>query len=311
MITYAKLVQHPNAFRTLTGVSRPEFDRLFRRFQPLWLEAEATRLGRAERQRAIGGGRKYNLALRSQLLMTLIWLRLYLDTATLGVLLNVHKSTVSRNSRRVLAVLRQLGEQELWWREPPANGQGRSLEEAIAAEPDLLQVMDVFEQRRQRPGTAAAEARHYSGKAKGSTNKIGIIVNEAGIIRGVTKAVPGKMHDLTLMRESQLLEQLPETGAIVGDKAFDGLQHTLPNHSVGVPHKARRNQPLTEAERWANRDLSRQRIIVENSICELRHFKALAYRFRHSFNLVDAVVRAVVAIVNPRIKQRANQMALA
>jgi hypothetical protein len=46
------------------------------------------------------------------------------------------------------------------------------------------------------------------------------------------------------------------------------------------------------------------RIIVENTICHLKHFKVLAHQFRHSVDLYDDAVRAVVSIVNPRIKRR-------
>ncbi len=304
MLTYKKIAKHPSAFRSFTGLSRSEFDQLFNRFLPVWQAAEQERLSQKKRQRQIGAGRKYNLALRSQLLMTLIWLHLYLNTATMGVLLNIHKSTVSRNTRRVLAVLRQLGENEVWWKEPPPNGRGRTLKEAVEECPDLLLVVDVFEQRRYRPGQAADQHRFYSPKTKGFTNKIGLIVNEVGQIRGLTSARPGRCHDLTLIRESGLLPHLPLNTPIIGDKACDGIQHTLPEHSIATPHKARRNRRLTPGQRWANRDLSRQRMIVENTICELRRFKVLRHQFRHRFTLVDDVVKAVIALINPRISQR-------
>jgi hypothetical protein len=44
--------------------------------------------------------------------------------------------------------------------------------------------------------------------------------------------------------------------------------------------------------------------VVENTIAELKHFKVLADRFRHSVDIYDDVFRAVVAIVNPRISRR-------
>ena len=50
---------------------------------------------------------------------------------------------------------------------------------------------------------------------------------------------------------------------------------------------------------------------VENTICELRHFKALFHRFRHDLTLSDSTVRAVIALVNPRITRRALAAGLA
>ena len=44
--------------------------------------------------------------------------------------------------------------------------------------------------------------------------------------------------------------------------------------------------------------------MVENTIAELKHFRVLADRFRHSVDIYDDVFGAVVAIVNPRISRR-------
>jgi hypothetical protein len=52
------------------------------------------------------------------------------------------------------------------------------------------------------------------------------------------------------------------------------------------------------------RELSSERIVVENTIAELKHFKVLVDAFRHSVDIYDDVLRSVVAIVNPRIIRR-------
>jgi hypothetical protein len=304
MIRYPKLMQHASAFRNLTGISVKEFEGLFERFEPLWQEAEHKRLGRANRQRGIGGGRRYALDLRSQLVMTLIWLHLYLTTETLGILLGVDKAAISRNTRRVLPLLRRLGEETVWWREPPGKNEGKSLEKAMAEYADLLAVVDVMEMRIERPCGREKQDGHYSSKKKAFTRKTGLIVNEQGRIRGVTNSRGGHTHDLTLIRQSGLLIQIPEEVCLLGDKAFYGLQNDLPHHSVGLPHKANKYHALQEDQKLANRDLACQRVIVENTICELRHFRILADRFRHAVEWCTEVIYAVIALVNPRIALR-------
>lgn len=311
LLSYQFLVKRPSAFYSFSGITIREFHDLYAQFEPLWLATEQQRLGRSDRQRAIGGGSQYRLQLVDQLLMSVIWLHMYLNTDTLGFLFGVSKSTISRNSRRVLAVLRQMGEDTVWWQEPPGKGQGKSLVEARADCPDLMIILDVMEQRVQRPQNSQEQNRHYSAKQKAYTRKTGIMVNERGLIRGITATYPGRIHDLTVFRQSGLLEQIPRPVTVIGDKAFAGLAKTLPNHSVGTPHKARYKRPLDEAERWVNRDFSRQRMIVENTICELRHFKALFHRLRHALALSDGIIRAVVALVNPRIRQRITAAGLA
>ena len=145
---------------------------------------------------------------------------------------------------------------------------------------------------------------YFSGKKKTHTCKTGLLVNEQGQLRGVTRSYPGRVHDLTVFRQSGLLELLPVQSVKVADKGFDGLHQDLPEHNVVTPHKARRNHKLDEAEKWANRDVSRQRIVVENTICELKHFKVLVTRFRQAMERLDDAVRAVIALINPRIARR-------
>jgi len=85
-------------------------------------------------------------------------------------------------------------------------------------------------------------------------------------------------------RESQRKSQLGEMPVIrVCNKE-------LPHHSVFFPHKALRNYPLTEDEKLANRELSSVRIVVENTIAEIKHFKVLADPFRHAVDIYDDVV---------------------
>ena len=304
MIRYNTLSKQPRSFRTLTGISMQEFQQLFHEFEPLWEQSEQKRLDRADRKRTVGGGHPYRLDLRSQVVMTLVWLHLYLTMDTLGALFGVHKSAISRNTRRVVKILRQLGEDSLWWTEPPTRSQGRNLAEALAEFPDLLSVIDVTEINIQRPQDLEQGKLHYSGKKKTFTRKFGLIVNEHGQIRGATHSYPGHVHDLILICQSNLLPFLPQEATVVLDKGFEGIHRDLPDHSVAVPHKTHYKHPLDEAQKWANRDLSAQRIVVENSICELKHFKILADRFRARRDRIDDAFFAVIALINPRIQHR-------
>ena len=304
MIDYQHLSQKPKIFKNLTGVSLEEFHKLYRQTYPVWQQQERERLSRPNRQRAIGGGRKYELKFRQQLLMTLVWLRLYLNTEALGYFFDVNKSTVSRNTRRVLAALRVVGEETLGWPEPPKRGQGKNVAQALAAYPDLFAIVDATEQAVRRSSDDETQRQHYSGKKKRHTRKTQLMVNEHGQIRHLSTSTPGRIHDLKHFRLSGAGEQIPKQTTVGGDAGYDGLGNDLSDHSVITSFKARRNQPLTEEQKLLNQEFSRLRIIVENTICQLKHFKVLAHQFRHAVSLYDDAFRAVVAIVNPRINQR-------
>jgi IS5 family transposase len=236
--------------------------------------------------------------------MVTCWLRLYLNTEAMGFFFGVDKSTVSRNCRRLLKVLRALGEETLGWPEPPKRGQGKSVEQALREYPDLLAIVDATEQRVQRPGDDERQRRHYSGKKKAHTRKTAIVVNERGRIRDVTHSTPGSKHDLKHVVESHMIDEIPQDVTVIGDAGFDGLPNYYPERHVGTPHKARRNHPLTPDHKLANREFSSVRIVVENTLSHIKHFKALAHQFRHSVELYDDTFRAVVGIVNDRIDRR-------
>jgi len=101
-------------------------------------------LSRPNRKRAIGGGHPYSLEREDQLLMTLLWLHLHLNTAALGALFGVDKANVSRNIRWVWQILPQLN-LPLNWPEPPRRGHGKNLEQAGQAYPDLLALIEGIE----------------------------------------------------------------------------------------------------------------------------------------------------------------------
>jgi IS5 family transposase len=304
MITYEKLSENSKAFKGLSGLTLDEFDDLYELFEPAWLEADVKRLSRPDRRRAIGGGGQYALDLRTRLLLVLFWLRLYLTTEAVGYFFGLDKSNVSRNGRRILQVLRQVSESEFGWPDPPPPGHGHTIEQALHDYPDLFAIVDATEQPVQRPQEQESQRKHYSGKKKRHTRKTAIIVNEEGIIRDISSSTPGSMHDIKHLRRSGLLEKIPPEVGVIGDAGFDGLHKDLPEHSVATSHKARRNHPLTADQKLINRELSRIRIIVENVLCHIKHFKALVERFRHDADTYDDAFRVVAAIVNRRTRIR-------
>ena len=148
------------AFKNLTGIGVDEFDQLYHELVPRWSAGERQRLSRPNRKRAIGGGHPYSLELEDQLLMTLLWLHLHLNTAALSALFGVDKANVSRNTRRVWQILPQLN-LPLDWPEPPKRGHGKNLAQACRDYPDLLAIAEIIEQA--NPSLSAPNP-HSSGK---------------------------------------------------------------------------------------------------------------------------------------------------
>lgn len=100
---------HPTAFRTPTGLAVPLFDELLREVLPAHHRARAERLGRPDRQRALGGGDHFDLAPEDQILPTIVWPRQYPAREALGFLFGVSDSTAPRAVARCLPPLEQSG----------------------------------------------------------------------------------------------------------------------------------------------------------------------------------------------------------
>jgi hypothetical protein len=333
MLNYKQLSAKPGAFKSMTGLSVAEFEALLKRVTPRYEALVSSPTARADRQRAPGGGMKSRHDLTVRLLMTLVWLRLYVTCEAVGLLFGVDKGTVSRFTRPILAILRDLGVDSLGWPEearalsetdpppaaPPPDVPAPDDGEAEDAEPpdlvrvvtpdharcvDYLAIIDATEQRTEQAKRYALQKLYYSGKRQTHTIKTQIVVSERGRIRHVADSVPGATHDLTLLRQSGVTDAWPVGLTVMGDTGYRGLQNDFPAHSVALPYRPKDKQPLTLEEKFHNHLISRIRVVVENSLCQLKHFQALVVRFRHSLAIHSQITRAIAGIINWRFDQR-------
>src|SRR5450759_1448113 len=110
MLTLRELrAAKPGVFQSITGVSPKEFDAIVARVEPRYRSMERDRLERTDRMRAPGAGAKSRYDVAERLLMTLVWLRQYLTCEAVGFLFGVDKGTVSRYTRPILLILRDIG----------------------------------------------------------------------------------------------------------------------------------------------------------------------------------------------------------
>ena len=64
--------KHPKTFLRLTGLTVEKFEQVLEHLLPIFEKAEKKRLSRPNRQRAIGGGRRYALELGETLGMVVM-----------------------------------------------------------------------------------------------------------------------------------------------------------------------------------------------------------------------------------------------
>jgi hypothetical protein len=313
MVTYQKLRQHPSVALSLIGMSLPAFDKLYAEFDTAHEHRLATRTltqrRGQQRQRAVGAGRRHQYALRDRLLMTLFWLRTYMTYDVLGFFYGLDKTNIEDNLKAILATLEQMT--HFTFDQPsPDRSKLRSPEEVMDAFPAVRLVIDAKEQRIQRPQnrkdrdgkTLDRQKPYYSGKRKAHTLKNQIGVCPTGKVEAVSESVPGSTHDLTLLRQTKLVDQLTPEEAAMLDKGYVGLQNDYPEQPLVLPYKARRNHPLTEEQKAFNRFLSQYRIVVEHTLAQMNKFAVLAQVFRHALEGHARIFRIIAGLVNRRIQ---------
>ena len=301
MMRYMYLSGYPNVFRSMTGLHMSEFDALVADVVPKLAQAERTRLSRPGRKRDIGAGHPFALSERDQLLLTVVWLRVYPTQEVLGYLFGVSDSAARSTVERVLPVLEQAGQDTM--RLPdPGRKRRRKLDDLLHDTPELAVVIDSFEQRVQRPRDKTAADALYSGKKKAHTLKSQVAVDEdTGRLVDVAQSVAGPTADLTLLAQSALMSRLPEGVGGIGDLAYIGIDK-LGNGAA--PRRKPRGQERPPQDVAYNTAFSRRRIIVEHTIGRVRRYQALSQPDRHHRHHHTARVRAVAGLVNRQLIHR-------
>jgi hypothetical protein len=304
IMRYEHLNHYPTVFLKMTGLRINEFDTLVDDLLPHFVKAEQERLSRPDRQRDIGGGRNTELNGRDQLLLSVVWLRVYPTHEVLGYLFGVSDSTVSRIIQRVLPLLEQAGRDTM--RMPdPGRKRRRSLDELLQDTPDLAVIIDSFEQKVHRPKNPDARDGFYSGKKKTHTLKNQVAVNEqTGAIVEISDSVPGPTADINLLEQSGLMKRLPEGVGGIGDLGYLGLDKLHPHGLGASPRRKPRGKPRPPEDVAYNTAFSRRRILVENTIGRLRRFQSLSQTDRQHRQHHSARVRAVAGLVNRQLAHR-------
>ena len=270
----------PRTFRVITGLTVGKFNQLYSELLPQYEKAESQRLSKANRQRKSGGGRKKELPLEDQLIMLLMYYRLYISQEFLGILFNLHNCNVSRQIKYLEPLLAKI------FKIPSRK---IKLTEAELTEEKIIEFfVDATEQPVNRP--KKRQKRYYSGKKKRHTIKNQIIVDEKGKIRTVTPSTPGKKHDKRLFDENE--PDLPDDTELIGDLGYFGANEVL------VPNKKPKGGKLTKEEKQYNKALSRRRITVEHSFGKMKIFQILSQRFRNPKRKHSLIFKNVAGLHN-------------
>jgi len=306
MLNHEKLSRKPSIFRSFTGLEVPEFDALYMKIYAKYAAYEEKRLYREDRQRGVGTGHPFKLALRERLLMLLMYHRLYVTSTLLGFLVDLSQSNVLKNIRKLEPLVRET--LPLPGKIHKAAQRLGTLEEVEELFPGFKAFLDATEQEIPRPGNKRKRRTHYSGKKKRHTVKNQITVNAKGAIMHKAPHARGSKHDYSLYNWRH--PRLPDGVSMGVDLGYDGIQNDYPELNVMVPFKRRspgrgkrgvKSKELTSEQKEYNVALSKERVVVEHTISRLKKYRIMAQVFRNRLRHYDTVTDIVCGLVNLRI----------
>jgi hypothetical protein len=309
MFSFKRLSRQPRNFQRFTGLKVEAFEKLVAELRPVYIKLQQRQLARPQRQRKAGGGRKFSLGLEERLVLTLMYLRLYVSQTLLGYMFDLDDSNVSREiNERMMpslkAVLPVPMQDELLTPSVQAHAKKRigTLKELLEVYPEFKEILvDATEQEVPKPKDKLARKQRYSGKKKRHTLKSQVAVSNRLVLH-LSRSVAGSVHDFSLLRATGIVYTLQTQGCKVRlDKGYEGVEDTYPDADIAKPKRAQRNYELNLLEKLFNQLLSSLRMPVEHTFAFLQKFTILAGIYRGPTHRYDDTFLVVAGLSNFRI----------
>jgi DDE superfamily endonuclease/Helix-turn-helix of DDE superfamily endonuclease len=298
MLTYAQVQNKPHILKSLTGLSKSEFEALLPSFQTAWDDYIQHQFIDQARHRRYGAGRKPHLIETSdKLLFILFYFRQYPTQAVQGFLFGIGQPQAHEWVHRLSQILNQaLGyEQQLPERNP------HRLEAVLRDCPGLEFLIDGSERPINRPQDQAMQREYYSGKKKTHTVNNNVISHRGGKVVYLSDTYEGTVHD-KLICDLEGYE-FPEGSKLWQDRGYQGY---APEGVVTLqPKKKPRGGELSQADKERNREISRERVEIEHQINGIKRSRIVSHRLRsRTDHYADDVMETACGLHNYRLAHR-------
>ena len=169
MFTEKELRKNPALIKAFTGMPADLFWEMIKKMEGQLPEYERQRHERAERERAIGGGRHYDQSMVKRVAGVLTYLRLHATQEAVALMYGTTQSDISRDLRRLLPLIRQvLPSPEVW--QEIEDAKQLTAKDVVHLEQlsDRKLIVDATEQVVYRASENDVRKQYYSGKKKRS-----------------------------------------------------------------------------------------------------------------------------------------------
>ena len=139
--------------------------------------------------------------------------------------------------------------------------------------------------------------------AKSPTNyafKVQIACDFQHRIVHVSECYKGSVHDITVLRESGLLEHVNDSVQIIADKGYIGEEYVV------TPRKKPRGRELEEEDKDFNRNINSARAAIENINQRLKTYAILGNVYRgdiDDLHKITKITQVVAAICNMNLNK--------
>jgi len=257
-MSYRRLCKKPLLFRSLTGLTVPEFDQISTEMDSKYEEYERRRLSKRKRKRDVGAGRPFKLKPRERLLMLLVYYRLYITYALSGFLFDLDQSNVFRDLTILESLLKECIPlpKKIYKR----TKRLRTIEEVEQYFPGFKAFIDSTEQEIPRPKNKRKRKSYYSGRKRKHTVKTQLMVNTEGLILHKTGHRNGRKHDYDIYKHNHPTITPSQVDNIV-DLGYLGIEKDFPTVKSVLPIRKKKNILLSNDDMRYNKNHSRLRII--------------------------------------------------
>ena len=246
MLSYERLSRKPRLFKSFTGLSVKQFDDIYKEIESKYEKYEIKRLSsRRNRERDIGGGRRFKLVIKDRVIMVLVYYRLYITYTLMEFLFGLDQSNVYRDIQKIEGLIRLCLPipQKLY----KVTRRLKTKEEVEQYFPGFMAFTDCSEQPIPRPKNRLRRRLYYSGKRKKHTVKNLYTVNQKELIIYKTKHKQvGRKHDYKVYKDNH--PNIPKDVTSMYDLGFFGVETDYSKQKSSLPIKRKKNQILTKKE---------------------------------------------------------------
>ena len=124
------------------------------------------------------------------------------------------------------------------------------------------------------------------------------MVNNQGITIHKLRYKKGRRHDYDIYKKNHPV--IPKV-LNVFDLGYLGVEKDFHEQKSYIPNRKKRNQELSQEEKEYNKNHSKERIVIEHTICRVKKYRIMSDVFRNRLRKYNRISDIVTGLVNYRM----------